>query len=116
NGVPVGEQKVGAIPGGRYSIVGLHRRDTFRINATQTLAPGRSSQELKIEFLKAAGFSQGYLDFILLNIQRKLALYGDQTIFRSGESLKHAVSTFEIAHTGDVVIWDVTDHYQTFEQ
>src|SRR5690606_1504790 len=51
----------------------------------------------------------GYLDYVMLNVKRKLALYGDQTCFSSLASLQQAISTFELAtNTTDLTLWDVS--------
>lgn len=111
NNVQVGEQNLPTIPNGRYSVKGLHRRDTLEIAAGDVNAPSRSTQELKYEFIKGTGFSQAFLDFALVNVKRHLAMYGDQTIFRLAESLNASTSTFRVKQvTPDSRIWDVTDH------
>lgn len=112
NGVHVGDQPLGSIPAGSYSVKGHERRDTFLINADMVNATQRTEQEVKYQFTKTAGFSQGFLDFILINYQRSLRLYGDQTQFTSDESLDNAVSRFQISNVnGNVRIWDITDVY-----
>ncbi|MEO5600579.1 MAG: type IX secretion system sortase PorU, partial [Cyclobacteriaceae bacterium] len=112
NNVSVGEQKILPIPNGRYSVKGLHKRDTFSVAAADVNAINRSSQEIKYEFLKGSGFSQGYLDYFLLQVRRNLSLYEHQTIFLSKESLLNPVSTFLITQvTQNVTVWDITDHY-----
>lgn len=115
--VSVAEQKIFPIPNGRYSVKGFQRRDTISVNANDVNAASRSSHELKYEFLKGTGFSQGFLNFVVINVIRNLALYGDQTTFLSGESMAHPVSTFHIERaTDDVRIWEITDHYNVRSQ
>lgn len=117
NNVSITEQKIFPIPNGRYSVKGIHNRDTITINADDVGTSNRSAHELKYEFIKGTGFSQGYLDFLLLNVTRDLALYGNETIFLSKESLAHPVSTFHIAQSGEGMwIWDITDHYNVQSQ
>ena len=112
NNIPIGEQKVAAIPNGRYSVQGLHRLDTLITDAGAISAGGRSSQELKYTFFKGTGFSQGFLDFALVNVIRDLSLYGDQTTFLSAASLENAISTFQISGLpAEALIWDITDVY-----
>lgn len=49
----------------------------------------------------------GFLDYIRLNYTRKLALYGSQTVFRSGESSGYA--TFNVSGcTKSTRIWDIS--------
>src|SRR5688500_12293594 len=94
NNVAVAEQKIPAIPSGRYSVKGLHKKDTFLLNASGVGSPDRAEQEIRYEFAKGAGSSQGYLNYLLLNVTRNLALYGNQTVFTSASSLSNEVSTF----------------------
>lgn len=111
NNVSVAEQKIAAIPNGRYSVKGLHKRDTILVNASDIGAINRSEQEIKYEFVKGTGASQGYLNFLLLNVTRDLALYGDQTIFLSSSSLLNETSTFRIVQvTTQSQVWEITDH------
>lgn len=117
NNVSIAEQAVSPIPTGRYSVKGLHKRDTIVVNASEVNAHSRISQDLRYEFSRGTGFSQGHLDYVLLNVIRDLSLYDDQTPFLSSASLQNAVSTFHVAGlTGDALIWDVTDHYNVSSQ
>ncbi|HEU5146712.1 MAG TPA: type IX secretion system sortase PorU, partial [Chryseosolibacter sp.] len=112
NNAAIAEQKIFPIPNGRYSVKGLHKRDTIVLNASDIAASSRAEQEVRYDFIKGAGSSQGYLNFILLSVVRDLALYHDQTIFLSAASLLNEASTFHIAHvTAGAQVWDVTDHY-----
>ncbi|HSI89761.1 MAG TPA: type IX secretion system sortase PorU [Adhaeribacter sp.] len=58
--------------------------------------------------------STGYLNYLLLNAERQLRLFGDQTSFRSFSNISaNAISQFQIG-TGPVdpaktFVWDVTD-------
>lgn len=117
NNVPVGEQKISPVPSGRYSVKGLHKRDTLTIDPSDVNAPGRSAQEVRYEFIKGSGFSEGYLDFLLISVIRDLALYEDQTVFLSAASLSNAFSTFQIAQAvASIQIWEITDHYNVRRQ
>jgi hypothetical protein len=112
NNILIGEQKVAAIPNGRYSVQGLHKRDTLVVDAGTISAAGRSSQELKYNFSKGTGFSQGFLDFSLVSVIRDLSLYGDQTIFLSAASVQNPASAFEVKGLpSEALIWDITDPY-----
>jgi hypothetical protein len=110
NNSQIGEQPILPIPSGRYSSKGYDRRDTIIVNETAVGASTKDEQQIVYNFAKASGFSQGYLDYILLNFKRQLKLYGSQTIFTSAASLQNAVSTFSITNTtADVLIWDITE-------
>ncbi len=104
-------QPIAPIPNTRYGIKGVVKADTITFNSNSVGAVGRTNQDIKYQFTKGGvGLSVGYLDFINLSIKRKLALYGDQTIFRSSTSLSNTVSTFEINSTNaNALVWDITD-------
>lgn len=111
NNTPVLTQPITAIPNSTYGIKGRVKADTLIFSAASVSAPSRQNQDIKYQFTKGSpGISVGYLDFFLLSFKRKLALYGDQTIFRSSESTKNTISSFEISPvpTG-VLVWDVTN-------
>jgi hypothetical protein len=110
NNTPILQQSIGTISDSQYGIKGIHNRDTISINSSTVSASSTSSQEIKYTYTKS-GSGTGYLDFFLLNVERKLALYGSQTIFRSRASLNNATSTFSIADASNVTIWNVTDPY-----
>ena len=117
NNVSIAEQKILPVPNGRYSVKGLHNRDTVTVIVGDVNAVNRSSHEVKYEFVKGSGFSQGYLDFILLNVTRNLSLYNNQTIFVSQASLSNPVSTFQITNvTKDAHLWDISDPYNIRSQ
>jgi hypothetical protein len=112
NNVSIAEQKLIPIPDGKYSVKGIHKRDTISLLASDVSADARSGQEIKYDFVKGTGFSQGYLDFLLFQVSRNLSLYEDQTIFRSKESMSNPVSTFEISGVNaEVHVWEITDPF-----
>ena len=113
NDVQIGEQKVQPIFNSQYAIKGIERTDTITTTSTIVNAATRTNQDLKIKFTKATtGRSLGYLDYLLLQTKRKLALYGDQTIFHSIKSLEQSISQFSITNmTPDGIVWDVTDPF-----
>lgn len=111
-------QPIVAIPNTNYGIKGRIQADTIILNSSSVGAPARNNQEVKYQFAKGSpGISIGYLDFFLLILKRKIALYGDQTIFRSSESLANSVSTFEVATVAaNTRVWDVSDPDNAKEQ
>ncbi len=110
NGVSIAEQKILPVSNGRYAVKGLHKRDTILVIAGDVNAINRVSQEVKYEFIKGSGFSQGYLDFILLNVTRNLSRYNNQTSFLSKASLTNPFSTFQITNVPkDASLWDISD-------
>ena len=109
NKVPAGEQVVPLVVNTQYGIKGRHQRDTLTLDANTVAAPANATQEVKYHYNKAStGRSVGFLDFLLINFDRKLAFYGNQTVFRSAASLAEATSRYEIAAPENCTIWDVT--------
>ncbi len=113
NGISIAEQKPPPIVNSTYEIKGSEAIDTLTFNASLVNAAAQANQDVKLKFIKAtSGRSVGYLDYLLLQMKRKLALYGDQTIFHSLKSLEQATSKFTVgAMAADGMIWDVTDAY-----
>jgi hypothetical protein len=118
NGNAILTQPIAPIPNTRYGVKGIIQADTIVLNTNSISAVGRTNQDVKYQFTKGGvGLSVGYLDFINFAIKRKLALYGDQTIFRSSSSLSNSVSTFEINSTSsNTLVWDVTDPFTILNQ
>ncbi|MBY0433512.1 MAG: type IX secretion system sortase PorU [Cyclobacteriaceae bacterium] len=113
NEVAVGEQKIQPIINSQYAVKGAKRSDTLTINSSAVQAASRANQDLKIKFTKAAtGRSVAYLDYVLLQTKRTLALYGDQKIFLSLKSLQQPISRFSIASMpANGAVWDITDPF-----
>jgi hypothetical protein len=111
-------QPVSAIPNTAYGIKGRIKTDTISLSSSSINASAQSNQDVKYRFTKGgSGLSVGYLDFFLLSVKRKLNLYGDQTIFRSMESILHSTSTFEISSApSDLSVWNVTNYYDVKNQ
>jgi len=111
-------QPITAIPNSSYDIKGRIKSDTITFSSTSVGAPAKQFQDIKYQFTKGSpGISVGYLDFFMLTFKRKLALYGDQTIFRSIESLQNNASSFIISPaTTNAQVWDVTDPNEVLNQ
>lgn len=110
NGNAIAEQYVASVSNSTYAQKGRHTKDTIDTDAGTIGAANTSSQQITYEYVKSgSGTSVGYLDFVLINLQRKLSLYGDQTLFRSASSLENSVSTFQIGNaSSDISVWDIT--------
>lgn len=118
NKTPVGEQVVPVINNTQYGVKGRHKRDTMVFQSSSVGAPAVVSQELRYEYVKSSGGKNvGFLDLMLVSFERRLALYGKQTIFRSAASLSAPAVTYEIgrAITG-ASVWDITDYYNVRSQ
>lgn len=117
NDVAIGEQKLQAIPQGRYAVKGLHQRDTLTLAADEVAVLNRKEQKLRYVFEKGSGASQAYLDYLMINVVRDLSCYDNQTVFVSASSLQNPVSTFRISGiTSGARVWEVTDHYNVRAQ
>ena len=112
NGVEVGQQTIATIPNTQYGIKGRDKRDTLVFNANTVLAPSTSNQEIKYQYIKnPTGI--GFLDYFLLQVKQKLALYGQQTIFSSLMSLQNPISKYELEQsTAQTIVWDISNLYE----
>ena len=72
-----------------------------------------TANDLKIGFTydrKTLAFGIGYLNFVGVQAIRNLKLYGNQTIFRSLESLKNLISKFTLNESStNLKIWDISN-------
>jgi len=117
NNQQIAQQSTGTIFNTRYAIKGIHQRDTLRFNSSTVAAAANSKLQIKYQFTKASGTSRGFLDFFLLNVQRRLALYNNQTLFRSAASLTQATSRYSVASVSDkCMIWDISNPYTPAQQ
>jgi hypothetical protein len=111
NNTSVLTQPITAIPNSSYGIKGRIKADTISLTSNAIGAAGRQFQDVKYQFTKGSpGLSVGYLDFFLISFKRNLALYGEQTIFRSSESLANNTSLYEISSvSNNILVWDISD-------
>ncbi|MCB0547446.1 MAG: type IX secretion system sortase PorU [Phaeodactylibacter sp.] len=55
-------------------------------------------------------FSEGWLDYVQLNVRRNLRMEGEQLHFRDRRSLSHPVSAFQLQNAGpNIEVWDITN-------
>lgn len=114
NDVLVGEQQIPPIINSQYATKGEEVTDTLLISSTLVNAATRANQDVKLKFIKAtSGRSIAYIDYLLLQAKRKLALSGDQVIFRSLKSLEQPVTQFSVSNAtaATLMVWDVTDPF-----
>jgi hypothetical protein len=111
NGTQVLQQSIASIPNAQYAIKGRERRDTVSFSANTVSASGRSSQEIRYQYVKSgSGTSRGYLDYFLVQATQQLNLSGSQTIFRSLASLNNPVSQFELGESNaQTIVWDISN-------
>ncbi|MEQ9424074.1 MAG: type IX secretion system sortase PorU [Cyclobacteriaceae bacterium] len=117
NGFQVGNQVITQIPDGTYDIKGSDQVNQFSIPVSD-ITSLESGLTIGYEFNRAAsGTSIGYLNYVLIEMQRELKLYDNQTRFRSVQSLANEFSTYEISAIGDdIQVWDVTDPQNVLKQ
>ncbi len=108
NNQALGTQSIGSRGTYNYHPEGIDNIRTYTIDQ-QVLG---SFSELKASITFNSGGSStslGYLNYLELQLQRQLKLYGEQTLFRSVASLAAAVSTFRLEAPATTLVWDVTD-------
>ncbi|MCP2043221.1 type IX secretion system sortase PorU [Pontibacter sp. HSC-36F09] len=92
-----------------YHPEGINSISTYTLNQQQLGQP----KELKVGISFSTGSNAtalGFLNYLTVNYERQLRLYGDQTSFRSIASMANPVSTFRLAGTAATTqVWDVTD-------
>lgn len=111
NGTTISEQSVPPISGGQYTAKGHQVRDSITFSAVSG-----ASQTISYQYTSAGTGSTGYLNYFLLNYERHLSRYGNQTIFQSARSTTHEVSSFQISNAAGTTIWDITEPYETRNQ
>jgi len=61
--------------------------------------------------------SEGWLDFIQINVRRQLTMTGTEMRFRDTETLDFANATYQLANANsNLLIWDITDPLQPKNQ
>ncbi len=115
NGFSVGSIALNAIGADRYDYKGSFSSKSFVINPDFT-----SATDLKIGLTydrKTLSSGVGYLNFLGIQTVRNLKLYGNQTAFRSVESLKYFTVKFSLNETNtNLKIWDITNPLQVQNQ
>jgi Peptidase family C25 len=100
----------------RYEVKGSVNAQTFAINADNFT----NATDLKIGFTydrNTLTSGVGYLNYVGVQAVRNLKLYGNQTIFRSLESLQYSISKFILNESlTSLKIWDITNPQQAQNQ
>ena len=93
----------------RYYYKGTHNTKTFIVGSDKFT----TNNDLKLGLIYRLGLLKagiGYLNFVSVESIRSLKLYGNQTIFRSLESLKNPFSRFTLNESStSLKIWDVSN-------
>jgi hypothetical protein len=75
----------------------------------KAFTPNSDNLNISIKY-PVSGTGEGYLDFIQVNLRRRLALVGSQLAFRDIKSLGKPSTTFQLENTNaNTVVWDITD-------
>jgi len=118
NGNAILTQTIPPIPNTRYGITGILASDTASVSESSVNGAAQTTQQVKYQFNKGGpGISVGYLDYFLFTMERKLSLYGNQTIFTSAASTANPVSLFQVgAVAATHQVWDVTNLFAAKNQ
>lgn len=108
NNQEIGSQEVLASSPGIYDRKGRRVISTYTVNTN--ILSSNNNFPIKITYDKKGTSGIGYLDYIRLNYKRNLALYGNQTTFRSIESQNHSLTEFTVNNIdASSIIWDITN-------
>ncbi len=83
----------------------------FAANAvvTGSFLPAGSPLQVVVNYPEVGSSSEGWLDYIELNVRRKLAMSGNILEFRDVKTLGRPATQFRISNAGaDLTIWDIT--------
>jgi hypothetical protein len=116
NNQELGTQSIPSRGTYNYHPEGVDNSKTYSVSQ-QTLG---SAATYKVSLSFGTGGSStslGYLNYLELNYERQLKLYGEQTSFRSVASMAAPASTFTIAEApAGATVWDITDPLRPIEQ
>ena len=86
---------------------------------TDSLSGSGETLNLRVEypFPSPNDGSEGWLDYVQVNVRRSLVFAGDQLAFRDKNSLSAAATTYLLSGVpGEVEVWDVTEALEPLEQ
>lgn len=106
NGNTIQQSPMNSVSGAYTDI--FARWDT---TCSQSAYPGSDNFTVRITYSKGNNSeAKGWLDFVELNVRRKLIFSGNQLSFRDLKSVGAGfVSEFALQNGGNATIWDVTD-------
>lgn len=116
NNQSLGTQDIAGRGTQKYHPEGINSIRTYRI--PQANLGSNTDFTVTLNFSTgASATAMGYLNYLELHYERQLKLYGEQTAFRSLQSINQPVSTFSIAGlAAGATIWDVTNPLQPVAQ
>lgn len=86
-----------------------------RYNGTNfKFTPNNDQLVIKTVYNRSSNNSIGYLDFIELNVKRRLLMSGNQMMFRAPiEDTNAQIAQYQLGNaTSEIIIWDITDPVQ----
>lgn len=79
--------------------------------------PTADNINVVIQYPEVSQASEGWLDYIELNVRRRLVMTGNALEFRDLQTLAHTASRFELSNvSGSLRIWDVTEPLRPRQQ
>lgn len=78
------------------------------VTLAETFKPSGSVFDATVTYT-GSGDSEGWLDYLTMNVRKQLTMSGNQMSFRDAQTLAHESSTFELINADAVNIWDITD-------
>jgi hypothetical protein len=80
------------------------------VAVTGTFQPNSDNLKVKLEYPFSSSTSEGWLDYIEINVRKKINLSTDQLEFRDIKSMGYDAVTFKVTGAdNNVEIWDVTN-------
>ncbi len=106
NGQNIGSQNVSPIFDATYSTKGVPDVATFLLNSNQIPA----LPQFKVTYALQGSNVRGYINYFEVQSKRVIRLYGNQTAFRSIESMALASCNFIVGNaSSETQIWDITN-------
>jgi hypothetical protein len=111
NNTDIGQLGFPILPQQRYDPKVQEVLRTFDFAANTVGNPG--AIRLDVRYNRQGNNNLAYLDYLTLQIQRRLAYYNSPTVFRTFESLQYPTAAYRIAQTqAGAVVWDISNPLQ----
>jgi hypothetical protein len=115
NGVQAGSVTLPARSRTPYAPIGTADERLFTLNAAQFA--NNPKLDIRLQYNRGAASGTGYLNFLRVQLKRRLALYDKQTAFRSLESLQEPFVNYVLENAPqDTRIWDITNPLKPADQ
>lgn len=95
-----------------YDLDDNNRNYAYTADLTGTLSLSADNVDLKVIYPVPSGTteSEGWLDFVQLNVRRNLLMNGSQMAFRDLNTFGQPSTTFTLSNAGaNTRVWDITD-------